>query len=70
MRKKKKLVACVLTAGLVLSLMACGKNEYGNHEKGVANPDTSQTQFAIMGAQSALSPGYVDNVVLNQLQEE
>ena len=66
----KKLISGVLTAGLMLSLTACGGKDYGNHEKGVANTDTSQTQFAIMGAQSALSPGYQDNVVLNQLQEE
>ena len=76
MRKKnkckcgKKIVACVLVAGFMLSLTACGNKDYGNHKKGVANPDTTQTQFAIMGAQSALSPGYTNNVVLNQLQEE
>lgn len=67
---EKKIMSGMLAAVFVLSLTACGSNEYGNHEKGVANPDTSQTQFAIMGAQSALSPGYNDNVVLNQLQEE
>ncbi|MCI8570450.1 MAG: extracellular solute-binding protein [Lachnospiraceae bacterium] len=66
----KKLVFGVLAGSLVLSLTACGSRDYENHEKGVANTDTSQTQFAIMGAQSALSPGYQDNVVLNQLQEE
>ena len=76
MRKKnmckcgKKIAACVLAAGFMLSLTACGNKDYGNHEKGVANPDTTQTQFAIMGAQGALSPGYTNNVVLNQLQEE
>ena len=29
-----------------------------------------QTEFTIMGGQSALSPGYKDNVVLNQLMDE
>ena len=29
-----------------------------------------QTEYVIMGGQSALSPGYKDNVVLNQLMEE
>lgn len=67
---KKRILTCVLTAGIALSVTACGNQNYGHHEKGVANPDTSQTQFAIMGAQSALSPGYDDNVVLNQLQQE
>lgn len=59
-----------LQRGLVLSITACGNKDYGHHEKGVANTDTSQTEFAIMGAQSALSPGYTDNVVLNQLQAD
>lgn len=31
--------------------------------------DESQTSFEIMGAQSALSPGYTDNEVLKKLQE-
>ncbi len=67
---EKRILTCALTAGIALSVTACGNQNYGHHEKGVANPDTSQTQFAIMGAQSALSPGYDDNVVLNQLQQE
>ena len=29
-----------------------------------------QTEYTIIGGQSALSPGYKDNVILNQLQEE
>ena len=66
----KKLVSCALATGLVLSMTACGNKDYGHHEKGVANPDTSQTEFSIMGGQSALSPGYDNNVVLNQLQED
>ena len=61
---------CALAAGTALSVTACGDKDYGHHEKGVANPDTSQTQFAIMGGQSALSPGYDNNVVLNALQDE
>ena len=69
-RNRKKLVSCVLAAGLALSVTACGDKEESRHEKGVANPDVSQTQFAVMGAQSALSPGYDDNAVLNQMQEE
>lgn len=68
--RRKRILSCMLAAGAMLSMTACGDKDYGHHEKGVANTDTSQTQFAIMGAQSALSPGYDDNVVLNQLQEE
>jgi len=39
-------------------------------EPGVANTDTSQTEFTIMGAVSALSKGYDDNEVLKQMQEK
>ena len=67
---RKKLVPCTLMAVLALSVTACGNKDYGHHEKGVANPDTTQTEFAIMGAQSALSPGYDNNVVLNELMSE
>lgn len=65
----KKAVSCTLAAGLMLSAAACGKNDGGKQEKGVANTDTSQKQFTIMGAMSALSGGYEDNVVLKQMQE-
>ncbi|MDE5892398.1 MAG: sugar ABC transporter substrate-binding protein, partial [Acetatifactor sp.] len=66
----KKLVSCMIAASLVLSVTACGNKDYGHHERGVANPDTSQTEFAIMGGQSALSPGYDNNEVLKQLQAD
>lgn len=68
--RKKRLLSCAFAAGIILSMTACGDKDYGHHEKGVANSDTSQTQFAIMGGQSALSPGYDNNVVLNQMQQE
>ena len=45
----KKIAFCGLGAALALSVTACGNKDYGHHEKGVANPDTSQTEFAIMG---------------------
>lgn len=66
----KKLISCMFVAGLALSITACGNKDYGHHEKGVANPDTSQTEFSIMGGQSALSPGYDNNEVLNKLQAD
>ena len=66
----KRLVPCVLAMGLALTTAACGNKDYGHHEKGVANPDTTQTQFAIMGGQGALSPGYDGNQVLNRLQAD
>ena len=67
---RKKLAPCAFAATLALAVTACADKEFGHHEKGVANPDTSQTQFAIMGAQSALSPGYDDNEVLNRLMAD
>ena len=42
-------------------------NRMGN--QGVAKTDTSQTKFTVMGGMSALSGGYEDNTVLNQMQE-
>lgn len=52
-----------------MSLTACGQKP-GYEVRGEANTDTSQTDFSILGGMSALSKGYDDNVVLNQLQED
>ena len=49
MEQWKRAVFCGLGVVLVLSVTACGNKDYGHHEKGVANPDTTQTAFAIMG---------------------
>lgn len=70
MKRYNKTISCILAAGLVLSVTACGNDQYGASQKGVVNPDVSQTQFSIMGGMSALSKGYDDNVVLKQLEEE
>ena len=70
MKRYNKTISCVLAAGLVLSVSACGNNQGGASQKGVANTDVSQTAFSIMGGMSALSKGYDDNVVLNQLEED
>lgn len=69
MKTWKRLTSCLLTAGLAASVTACGTQEQYIMEPGVANTDTSQTEFTIMGAISALSKGYDDNEVLNQMQE-
>lgn len=70
MRRYNKAISCILAAGLVLSVTACGNDRYGASQKGIANTDVSQTEFSIMGGMSALSKGYDDNVVLNQLEED
>lgn len=65
----KKVVCCTLAAGLAVSVTACGGKKETKTEPGVANTDKSQTEFSIMGGISALSKGYDDNEVLNQLQK-
>ncbi len=60
----------MLAAGMVLSMTACGGKTTSKAEPGVANTDTSQTEFDIMGGISALSKGYDKNEVLNKLQED
>lgn len=70
MKRYNKTISCILAAGLVLLVTACGNDQYGASQKGVVNPDVSQTEFSIMGGMSALSKGYDDNVVLKQLEEE
>ena len=68
--KKIGLIVCLVLA-LALALTGCGsKSPNYNTEPGTLNEDVSQTEFTLMGAISALSPGYENNTVLNQLQEE
>lgn len=66
----KKVTSCVLISSMVLSMTACGGKEKSDAGSGVANTDTSQTEFDIMGGISALSKGYEKNEVLNKLQED
>ena len=70
MKMWKKLVSCISIAGLIVSMAACNNQEQYIMEPGVANTDTSQTEFTIMGGVSALSKGYDNNEVLNKMQEE
>ena len=51
-------------------LTGCGSknNAPAANENGVVE-STEQTQFTIIGGQSALSPGYADNQVLNEMQQ-
>lgn len=66
----KKAVSCILAAGLAVSATACGGKGDNNTDSDAVNTDTSQTKFSIMGGISALSKGYEDNEVLNQLQKD
>ena len=66
----KKLLSLLLALAMVLSLAACGGSSSGaSSEPTEANENTDQTSFSIIGGQSALSPGYKDNEVLNKLME-
>lgn len=71
MKKTKRMIMLTLVAGTAVSLTACGGGSKNNKvEPGVANTDTSQTEFSIMGGIGALSQGYENNEVLNQLQSD
>ena len=59
------LAAALCTAGL----SGCSSGLVNNVNTGEINPNTEQTEFNIMGGISALSSGYENNEVLNQLQE-
>ena len=70
---KKRVLALLMASAMVASMAACGSSSSGststNEASTEANDNTDQTEFTIIGAQSALSPGYDDNEVLNALQE-
>lgn len=60
--KKKVLSVLLLGTVIMTSITACGGAS--------GKADENQTKFNITGAQSALSPGYDDNEVLNNMMEE
>lgn len=66
MKSMKKMTALLLAGLMAVSTAACG----GSSKPSEATDNTDQTEFEIMGGQSALSPGYKDNEVLNKLMEE
>ena len=71
---KRTLFTGITAALLSVTLLAgCGGSSAsggGSASSGEPKLETDQTAFTIMGAQSALSPGYADNEVLNKLMEE
>ena len=68
---KKKIVSAILISSMMLSVTACGKGGNGGvTNSGELNESTEQTSFTITGGQSALSPGYDDNEVLNQMMKD
>ena len=71
---KSKLFTGIGAALLSVALLAgCGGGSAtsgGSASSDEPKLETDQTSFKIMGGQSALSPGYKDNEVLNKLMEE
>lgn len=66
--KLVKIIAMIMAIALVaMACAACGGSGGGSDEP---NFETDQTSFTILGGQSALSPGYKDNEVLNDLMEK
>lgn len=69
MRKSMKhTIALALSSALLLSGCAGGAGE--NPNDGTVNENTEQTKFHIVSGISALSPGYDDNPVLNELMQK
>ena len=63
--------AFIMAVVMMMTFSACGNSSPNyNTEPHTLNDNTEQTDFTIMGGMSALSGGYDNNVVLNQLQEE
>ena len=65
----KKICAAALAGTMLFLLPGCENGLVSNVNDGTVNQNTEQTDFYIMGGQSALSAGYDDLEVLNALQE-
>ena len=69
-RQWKRGVCSSLASLLVVSaLSGCSSGLVNNVNTGEVNPNVEQTEFDIMGGISALSSGYENNEVLNELQK-
>ena len=65
----KRIGALAMTASLAASLAACGGGGNANRvEPGTVNTNVDQTDFNIISGISALSGGYDDNTVLNEME--
>ena len=68
---RRNFLKAAALAGSAVTLTACGGSKADTpvaNEQGVVE-STEQTAFTIIGGQGALSPGYADNQVLNEMQE-
>lgn len=69
MKNSKVLKTIALIMAMALVAMACAACS-GSGGSGEPKFETDQTEFSIIGGQSALSPGYDDNEVLNDLMDK
>jgi putative aldouronate transport system substrate-binding protein len=74
---KKRTVAALMASLLAgAALVGCGSSAGGENASqkatgtAEANGDTSQTDFKVFAAKSALSPGYDDNTVLASMEKD
>ena len=70
--KLRRAAYLFLAAAMLIGVLAgCGGSSGSDGAAQSEEPvmDTDQTEFTIIGGQSALSPGYDNNEVLNQLQD-
>ena len=68
-KNMKRVCAAALAGAMTLLLPGCSGGLANDVNDGTVNRNTEQTDFYIMGGQSALSAGYDDMEVLNALQE-
>lgn len=66
------LAATAIVACMVVSMAACSgaNSSNGTAASGEPKSDSSQTEFSVLSGISALSKGYEENTVLNQLQKD
>jgi putative aldouronate transport system substrate-binding protein len=64
-----KIVGMSAVGASALALTGCGSKSSNTVSTGEVNTNTDQTSFSIVGAISALSGGYDNNVVLKEMQE-
>lgn len=65
----KRIGASIALVGIAASLAGCGGGNTNQVEPGTVNTNTDQTEFSIISGISALSSGYDDNPVLNEMAE-
>ncbi len=66
----RRLASGVLAVCMAVSMTACGGTNSSDVNSDEPKTDESQTQFSVLSGISALSSGFENNEVLNQLQDD